>query len=933
MAFASRGPVACRHRNLRLSALLHRLDGSRAATDSSLAVKAPAGGHIKRLTLGPVRVAPRGPSALWNSGVEIAQIATHPLGFDGAPESDRTRWLNAFRRLLDGIDAPLQVVIETEPGSGVDEAIRAPEPEDFDDMRSADLWFVEHIGQLPTTHRRLTTLVTAQAQASRLERALSEMGVGFSAVTHRHPMVFGEEHPNHLAIPDGWSRSWYVERLPGTELEAGWLVRLIPPGLKIRLAWHADPLPVAWIVDYLQRQLTNMRASRMQELNAGTNDPMLAGALPNAEELQRRLAASQEKAFHVSVYITLIAATRQSLEEGSERVRSAARAILCELQPCTFRMLDGHLATLAAGLDRLARRRVLDSSALVTLLPWSGAEIQHAGGLVVGRNCASGAPVLVDPFDHQRHANANIGVFGYSGAGKTYLLSTLLMGALGRGIQVYVIDPEHEYGNLARQLGGVDVQLALGSGHSLNVLDLRPSDRRDESWVGAAAADAVDLCATICGGLDESERAMVEAAARSAYDRVGQPLLRDIATLLPEAARVAGILRRWVHGSLGQMFSAPTNIDLEAPIVAFGMRELRDEMVAPVHFLLAEALWARIKRKDRRRMLVVDELGLLFEDPTIRRFVVSLARRIRKYDGSLVFATQNPGDLLSSEQGAVVATNPALLFMGAQRPGEAAKLESAFHLSHQQRAFLEAARRGDFLLSAGPDRLAVHVQAPPWQEHAMSRARATARPPPIPGRLNRVRRVLHYRLHGLPEQRLERVHAQFEALAAARAWRCEPPWVASSYSRGLFEMEYFRHLKNEDVTRTSAAGFVKMAGDETDALIIAIFMRDLSAEYGIKTTLKDEDHPLAKLRRLEFDHGRLPNGQSLEEVLAKRPVIKKVQGERILFYPPTFRLHSQGPPSPEWAYALFGIRAYAPTLLEAEQEALKILRGFGHLAG
>jgi type IV secretory pathway VirB4 component len=192
---------------------------------------------------------------------------------------------------------------------------------------------------------------------------------------------------------------------------------------------------------------------------------------------------------------------------------------------------------------------------------------------------------------------------------------------------------------------------------------------------------------------------------------------------------VAAILGRWVQGSLGQMFSAPTNIDLDAQIVTFGMRELRDEMVAPVHFLLAEALWTRIKRKDRRRMLVVDELGLLFEDPTIRRFVVSLARRIRKYDGSLVFATQNPGDLLGSEQGAVVATNPAVLFMGAQRPGEAAKLQRAFHLSRQQRAFLETARRGDFLLAAGTERLMVEVKAPPWQEEAMRLARET-RPPP-----------------------------------------------------------------------------------------------------------------------------------------------------------------------------------------------------------
>jgi hypothetical protein len=191
-------------------------------------------------------------------------------------------------------------------------------------------------------------------------------------------------------------------------------------------------------------------------------------------------------------------------------------------------------------------------------------------------------------------------------------------------------------------------------------------------------------------------------------------------------------------------------------------------------------------------------------------------------------------------------------------------------------------------------------------------------------------RVLHYRLQGLPEHRLERLHEQFDALAAARAWRCGRPWVASSQSRGLFDMEYFRHLRNHEGD-VSAAGFVKMAGDETDALIIAIFMRDLSAEYGIRTSIRDEDHPLAKLRRLDFDFGRLPGGQTLEDVLAKRPVIKKVEGERILFYPPTFRLHSQSPPSPEWAYALCGIRAYAPTLLEAEQEALKILRGFGHL--
>ena len=675
-----------------------------------------------------IRIARREADERWAPSEDQSVIATGSIGFAGAAEDDRRRWLNGFRRLLDGLNSPLQVVINVEPGPDVEPQAPAASPSAFSDMRGADLSFVDAIRRSSSSHRMTTQLVTEAKQAARIQAALTEVGIPCTGIGAPSGLVFGKELANRFLHPRGVSRSWYIERLPGTDLDPGWLFHLLPPGLAVSLSWHAAPLPADWIVGYLQRQLINMRATHLIDAPAGAADPKLAGAMPTAEDLQRRIASSQDKAFHVSIYLTLTAPGVTELDAGSRRIEAAARAVLCELQPCTFRTLDGFLATLPGGPDRLQRKRVLDSTALVTLFPWNQADLQQPDGLFVGRHRACGTPVLVDPFDQVRYANANVAVFGHSGAGKTYLLSTLAMGALGRGVQVFIIDPEHEYGALATEMGGVDVQLALGAGHALNVLDLRPADTHDERWLGPAVADAVDLCACVCGGLDESERAVIEGAARRAYDEVDEPVLRDVAERLPPGSRVAVILHRWVHGSLGQMFSAPTNVELQAPVVAFGMRELRDEMVAPVHFLLAEALWTRIKRKDRRRMLVIDELGLLFEDMTIRRFVVSLARRIRKYDGSLVFATQNPGDLLSSDQGAVVATNPALVFFGAQRPGEAAKLESAFHLSPQQRAFLETAQRGDFLLAAGPDRLAVQVKAPPWQEEVMRAARSGASP-------------------------------------------------------------------------------------------------------------------------------------------------------------------------------------------------------------
>lgn len=590
------------------------------------------------------------------------------------------------------------------------------------DMRRRDLDWAARIAHGAGSRGREVRFVTSREGLGSVWAGLQRIGVEVAVERTPPRQPPGRESPGTWWDHQGFHRSWYVERFPGGELEPGWLLQLVPDGRDVSLSWHAERIPGGWIMDYLRRQLIRMEATR--QVHEDVEDPDLAGALPAARTLQQRIAAREENAFHVALYLTVHAHGPRELEACTAEVETAARRAMCVLRSCTFRQRDGRIATQARGLDPLRRRRMVDTSSLVTLLPWFEADMQHADGIVLGSARSTGQPVLVDLFDERRHVNANVGVFGHSGAGKTYLLSALAMGALGLGTQVFVIDPEHEYGDLAERLGGTNVSLALGSGHALNVLDLHSLGPGGE-MLATAVADAVDLCEMVCGGLDEPERAEVELAAARAMSERPDPLIGDIAGRLAPSSRAGAVLRRWSRGSLGQLFSRPTTVDLDAPIVAFGMRELRRELVGPVHFLLAQALWGRIKRRDRRRLLIIDELGLLFEEPAIRRFVLSLARRIRKYDGALAFATQNPGDLLSSEHGRVVASNPAIQLFGAMRPGEAARVQSHFQLSERQRALLETAARGEFVLSAGAERLALQVAAPDWQEDLMRACRAT----------------------------------------------------------------------------------------------------------------------------------------------------------------------------------------------------------------
>jgi type IV secretory pathway VirB4 component len=377
------------------------------------------------------------------------------------------------------------------------------------------------------------------------------------------------------------------------------------------------------------------------------------------------------------------------------------------------------MTTWPLGRDSLSSHKLVDTAAASTLVPWVEAGCDDPGGYTLGWASRNRAPVRIAPFDTSHHINANIAVLAASGHGKSYAIGALVLEAAAREVTSIIVDPEGEYERLVRALGGQYVALAPGRDVALNIFDVV---RTPDDGGGEVAGAVVDLVAVLCGGqLDDMERAWVDAATLTALRSPAGPVtvLGDcLPSLAAASERLGVVLRRFCTGPLGDLFNRPTSVDLNAPVIGFGLRDLKPELLPAASLIVAEWLWATIRRDRRERHVIFDEVGMLCAYPPLRTLLVQLARRCRKYKASLVVATQNASDLLSSEEGLVIATNPAVVLLGGHRSAEAARMEAAYGLVPAQRRFLELAGRGEFLLLAGNRRLTLRVETPALQ-HAL----------------------------------------------------------------------------------------------------------------------------------------------------------------------------------------------------------------------
>jgi type IV secretory pathway VirB4 component len=554
--------------------------------------------------------------------------------------------------------------------------------------------------------------------------------------------------PRHLEVGGECVASFAVTGYP-REVHPGWLQPLLAYPGRVDVSLHVDPLDPVIAAHRLKKQLSKLESSRRGLHEHGRlADPQVEAATEDAADLSARLARGEGKLYRLSLYLTVHAASEPELADEIAAVRSLAASLLINAQPTTYRSLQGWVSTLPLGLDLIRMRRTFDTSALAAAFPFTSADLPSTdpaslsapGGVLYGFNIGSQGLVHWDRFAADNH---NSVVLGRSGSGKSYLVKLETLRSLYRGIEVSIVDPEDEYRRLCEAVGGTYVHLGADDVR-LNPFDLpiqrRPDGRR------TAARDALTRRAlflhtviAVLLGTEPSaqQRAVLDHAILTTYGRAGitqdprtwsrpAPLLAGLATVLAEGTDVGTDLAERLHpystGAFAGLFSGPTTTRPEGHLVVYSLRDLAEELKPLGTLLVLDTIWRTVSNPahQRPRLVTVDEAWLLMQDPAGASFLHRMAKAARKHWAGLTIATQDVGDVLSSELGKSIVSNAATQILLRQAPQAIDDIATTFRLSEGERQFLLSADKGQGLLSSGTQRVAFQSLASPTEDQLIT---------------------------------------------------------------------------------------------------------------------------------------------------------------------------------------------------------------------
>jgi conjugal transfer ATP-binding protein TraC len=309
------------------------------------------------------------------------------------------------------------------------------------------------------------------------------------------------------------------------------------------------------------------------------------------------------------------------------------------------------------------------------------------------------------PFDNNE-GNYNVCVVGRSGSGKSVFMQELVAATLGLGGRVFVLDVGRSFEKTCFLLEGQFIEFSTKSNLCVNPFSTISTDNKEATEDSLAMLKpVVMLMAAPNQGVDDMGAALIEQAIIAAWgSHKTQANLTHVASwLLAHADKKAQDLGTMLFpytekGNYGRFFTGPATVNLESPLVVVELEELKErkDLQAVVVQMMIINITNKMFLGDRRTPfnIVFDEAWDMLRGNTSGVFIETLARRLRKYRGSLVVGTQSVNDFFVNAGAQAAFDNSDWLCLLSQKPESIEQLKKAsrIHVTPLKEAQLKSLR-------------------------------------------------------------------------------------------------------------------------------------------------------------------------------------------------------------------------------------------------
>ena len=168
----------------------------------------------------------------------------------------------------------------------------------------------------------------------------------------------------------------------------------------------------------------------------------------DAKYIRKEIQVNNEEMYYLYIYIEICDEEEKKLKENIEKVESILTSIGIISKRANFRQDEVFKACLPisknSNIIKEATRRNILTSGLVGTYPFISENIFDVEGILLGTNLYNNSMIFIDRYNTEKYKNANMCIFGTSGAGKSFYTKLLIIRYRILGIKQYIIDPERE---------------------------------------------------------------------------------------------------------------------------------------------------------------------------------------------------------------------------------------------------------------------------------------------------------------------------------------------------------------------------------------------------------------------------------------------------------------------------------------------------------